>query len=243
MLRKPKLSSVGNEYLNYQFGIAPLASDLNNYARVLRNYDKIKAELHRQSEQDIRRRRLLLNESSTSQTSTSGAGVLPGPTASSYLFSGGTLTTVTKTERRIWFSGAFRYHIRPQAYEWLDQAADFNRIFGVVPTAKTLYELTPWSWFADWFSSGGDVFTNISELGRDGLYMRYGYVMASYKESVTKTWRGNTTKGMVTTSQTTTKEVKQRIGAVPFGFGLTMTGLTPYQGSILTALGLSRLKL
>jgi hypothetical protein len=232
---------VGNEYLNYQFGIMPLVSDLGKYSWVMSNYDKIRDELHRQSETDIRRRRLLLNEVNNTQTVSSNAYLPHG--AGAPLFSAGTLTKTTRVERRIWFSGAFRYHIRPQAYEWLEKAADFNRIFGVLPTPKTLYELTPWSWFADWFSSGGDVMQNISTLGRDGLYMRYGYVMAQSTETVTKTWRGSFNGSVIRTSVTTTKTVKQRQYATPFGFGLTLNEISPSQGAILTALGLSRLKI
>lgn len=241
MLKKRKLSSAGNEYLNFQFGIMPIARDLDNYAKVIRNYGNIKKELHKRSDTDMRRRRLLVNETDTSVTVTRNQ--YPQPNAVTSLFTPGDLTVTKTITRRIWFSGAFRYSIRPQAYEWLDQAADFNRIFGVVPTAKTLYELTPWSWLADWFSNGGDVMTNISTLGRDGLYMRYGYVMASFEEKTETSWTGAMNGKKLTTSVVEINSVKQRQSAVPFGFGMTLSDITPSQGAILTSLGLSRLRI
>lgn len=80
---------------------------------------------------------------------------------------------------------------------------------------------------------------NISALGTDGLVMRHAYVMhhtgleTRFSGSVT----GDHVGYQVKTSLT---ETKSRLGALPYGFGLTDLDLTSKQKAIIAALGLAK---
>jgi hypothetical protein len=123
----------------------------------------------------------------------------------------------------------------------LAAVAELN--FGVAFTPETLWNLTPWSWAADWFSNAGDVISNLSDSQRYGLIMPYGYIMVNtiqkrtYSVSGVSDYGGS---GNVPGSITFVTESKQRGKANPFGFGVSDGDLDPGQISILAALGLSR---
>jgi hypothetical protein len=150
-----------------------------------------------------------------------------------------------------WFSGAFVYHL-PQSFFadlYSPFASDFQRVshlFGLELTPDVLWELTPWSWAVDWFSNVGDVIHNVSAWANDGLVMKYGYIMEYSFVQDTYTFVGptNVVGGFAgrPPNLTLVVETKVRKKANPFGFGLTMSGLSTVQKSILAAVGLSRLK-
>lgn len=230
---------MASEYLNYQFGISPLISDISKYLKVARDAERIKAQLKRDSGRLIRRRQTLVNDQTV--TVTKYPNVYPGNGGTAYTIGTGTLTLTEKLVTKVWFSGAFQYSIGSQAYAWLDKLAEFNRVYGALPNAKTAWELLPWSWLVDWFSNAGDIITNVSYLGRDGLWMPYGYVMGHTISIRNYTWTGVDNRNRTwSTSVDLTVEVKQRIRAHPLGFGITGTSLTAKQAAILAALGISR---
>lgn len=131
----------------------------------------------------------------------------------------------------------------PQANTFLRKLKEYNRLFGVIPTPKTAWELTPFSWLLDWGGNFGDVITNVSQLGQDGLVLTYGYVMCHSKVTYDYVWKGRVYVGNIPTpTQVTNRvviDVKQRQGANPYGLGWTTSELTPKQLSILAALGIS----
>lgn len=238
-LRDRTPRGMAGEYLNYQFGIRPLLSDIQGYYETAKNASRIQEQLKRDSGRLIRRRRTLLNDVSTTSKVTSN--VYPYP-ANAYSFNRGTLTVTTKVHRVVWFSGAFKYEIDRKVFSLLDKLADFNRLYGFVPTPATAWELMPWSWLVDWVLPVGDSISNISYLGRDGLWMPWGYVMGHTITEETSTWIGRGFSGRyISTSVRSTFEVKQRLKAHPLGFGIKSEELTPSQLAILAALGISRL--
>jgi hypothetical protein len=117
-----------------------------------------------------------------------------------------------------------------------------NKLLGTRLTPETLYELTPWSWAADWVSNLGDVAQNISSFGADGLVLHHGYIMERSTVSRTFEMKGVALKGQpkYDLSQTYTTVVKQRVKATPYGFGLDVGSFSPHQVAIVAALGLSR---
>lgn len=114
--------------------------------------------------------------------------------------------------------------------------------FGAVPRAIDFWNLIPWTWFVDWFTNINHVITNLSYLGRDGLYLQRGYIMAHYRDVETSS-QGRTFMGRpFLTTGVRTFERKYRVRASPFGFGLTWQDFDPFQLSILGALGVNRLR-
>jgi hypothetical protein len=121
----------------------------------------------------------------------------------------------------------------------------YNHLYGILPTPEVIWNLTPWSWAADWVTSMGDIMSNISMLLTDGLVMKYGFVMEH--SSTTKTYSisglrlhqgANTIP--YTGWQRFSTESKLRRRATPYGFGLTSEEFSPRQWAILVALGLSK---
>jgi hypothetical protein len=115
-------------------------------------------------------------------------------------------------------------------------------LLGLELTPESLYNLTPWSWAIDWVSSLGSVISNLEDYQRYGLVMPYGYAMEHTVVQDTYYWVGPTSlkAGYIPTPIRLTTEVKKRVRANPFGFGLTWSALDRTQQAILAALGLSR---
>jgi hypothetical protein len=156
----------------------------------------------------------------------------------------GTLTTTTTVERKRWFSGAFTYYAKkPSSFSDIEsRVQELNYLYGLAPTPEAIWDLTPWSWAADWIANMGDVLNNLSMYLTDGLVMRYGYVMEKTTTTVAYTHAGTNLKGVgpIFPSQTFRSITKRRRPATPFGFGLTYSGFNTRQWAILAALGISR---
>lgn len=241
VLKERSLSSVGSEYLNYQFGVLPLVSDVESLIKSTQQYDKIIGQMKRDSGRLIRRQVELVNESKTiSDTTTENTYCYPS------WVNGRTRQKLTSTSR-VWFSGAFR-HSYPKDLDSLHgKLRDFDRVYGISFNADTAWNLIPFSWLADWQGNIGDVMKNVSYLGKDGLELVYGYVMAETHYTRLTEFTGYHNTGYfanlpLKTSATLHFSVKHRLKATPFGFGVDMKALTGSQSAILTALGLSRLK-
>jgi len=127
------------------------------------------------------------------------------------------------------------------AFGELSQA---RKILGLELTPENIWAITPWSWAVDWFTNAGSVIKNYQAFALDGLVMRYGYIM---EHVVTKNtyyhvgpilncWGDSDAP----TPMCFVTETKKRRRATPFGFGLTMAGLTTRQKAITAALGISR---
>jgi hypothetical protein len=157
----------------------------------------------------------------------------------------GVLTQIRTVERRRWFSGAFTYHVPVDESRYgrlAKQASDARKLYGATIDPEVLWNLTPWSWAADWIANTGDIMSNVSDAITDGLVMRYGYLMEHTIIKDTYTLAGFDIIGVPSNSLITSfsTETKRRVRATPYGFGLTWEGFTPYQLSILAALGISR---
>jgi len=238
------LKSSGGEYLNVEFGWLPLVSDLKSLAYSVKNSHEILKNYQKGSDQKIRRRYVFPSETK-SQSLFAGVGQVTGealiwPTTDAnnfqYGYSGRHVRTV---ESSTWFSGAFRYHIPggddllSKSERWVQEA---DKLLGLELTPETVWNLTPWSWALDWFSNTGDVIHNISRLGHDGLVMEYGYVMSSLIQ--TDEVSCIQSNGLSCSLKTVSKTLRRR-GASPYGFGVSLGGLSAQQDAILVALGLS----
>jgi hypothetical protein len=226
--------SAGSEYLNVEFGWAPIARDLKQFARSVKDSEKILDHYLKGSDKKIRARYFFPADESYSVSYPTNFVANPASVGS---FGSGSLTKSSIS--RAWFAGAFKYHI-PTSEE---QLGNFRRwgsmadhLLGVKPTPEVVWNLAPWSWAADWFANCGDVMTNISNLGRDGLVLQYGYSM----KTVELTHRMYASFGGIPVSRTISKIYKKRMPASPYGFGVNLQSLSAKQIAVVSALGLSR---
>jgi hypothetical protein len=227
--------SAGKEHLNVQFGWLPLVSDIIGFATsVVRSHDII--DNYRAGSGSKIRRRFSYRADTSSQSKV--GSLLPSPTAVNKIGSGCVFTTES---RNTWFSGAFRYYV-PVGSDTSDKLqrfhSDARKLIGVDLTPEVLWNLAPWSWAVDWYSTTGDVLHNVSALGTDGLVMQYGYMMSTleYEETRNGRWTSPFNAG----SYRRTEKHLLRRPATPYGFGFDMSGITARQASILVALGLSK---
>lgn len=239
------------EYLNVQFGILPLVNDLKKLAKSLQGAHKTLAQLRRDNGRVIRRRIAFPPEVTSRESYFS---TYNGPYVGSYLdnyFLAAPMEPVHKlerTERSVWFSGAVSYAMPTDDNLWsklerYDTMA--NVLLGSRLTPETLWELAPWSWLADWKLGIGQMLASATRYSEDGLVLRYGYLMiktirtTSYMVNTSHLREGGTIPAC---SLNLRSEVKERIRATPFGFGLDSASFTSRQKSILAALGMSRLR-
>jgi hypothetical protein len=224
----------GGEYLNVEFGWKPMMSDLRSFAHAVKHGNKIIEGYRKGSDKKIKRRYTY----PTVKDSQVYEGAFAHSGSGAFAFG----TIAQSRERASWFEGAFRYHVpvpdttmgRLKTYE-----SYANRILGTRLTPEVVWNISPWSWLADWRGNVGDILHNVSALSHDGLVMQYGYMMCyDFTEEITAATAQDPMFGSsrVTRSQVT----RQRVPATPYGFGFDMTALTGRQTAILVALGLAR---
>jgi hypothetical protein len=224
----------GGEYLNQVFGTLPLISDIEALAHAIKHRNEITSRYLKNSDKKIRRRLTLSETTETSQIT----GIAAAPGLVTRNSGNGVCTTISS--EKVWFSGAYRYHI-PLGDSLVERLvrdeAIANQVLGTRVTLETLYNLIPFSWLTDYVSNTGDIITNISALGSDGLVLHYGYLMCHRRVES----RYETMSGLLAGSSViAVKETKQRVGASPYGFDLDLE-LTTRQQAVLVALGLTKM--
>jgi hypothetical protein len=248
--RALRARNAGDEYLNYQFGWVPLLNEIRDFARVVTDHDKIIAQYEQGSGKPIRRRFTFPIQETTSTTTVDDVVAAPEMVVT-YWSNRGVRTIVTTSKVETWFSGCFTYYLPPFDPNGTNRERNLqiaNKLFGVRVTPKVLWDLTPWTWAADWIANTGDVLHNISAFQQDGLVMRWGYVMRKHTitrdvglSSVRMTWiNGQTNWRIPYLQQVFVTTTKSRRKATPYGFGLNPDSFSNRQWAILTALGLSK---
>jgi hypothetical protein len=255
--KRPKEIPKGasEEYLAYQFGLAPLGQEIGNFAAQVIQADRLLAQYERDAGRVVRRRYEFPTKQSEELLEIDAGypaymgGPETGSTNPSLSYSDLCKVKILRsvTQRR-WFSGAFTYFLPP----WYDARNEMSRkallakeILGLDLDAEVLWNLTPWSWAIDWFTNAGDVISNANSVIEDGLIMRYGYMMEHtiVRDTYIRSYPRQNRYGVgVSSAVTLVTETKLRRRANPFGFGLTWEGLDDFQLSILAALGISRNK-
>lgn len=238
-------TAVAGENLNWQFGWLPIARDIQTFCRAVATAPETTERYRREAGKELRRQYHGPEEVLVDTTTTLSTNASPLP-AMTYLFGGkGKLERHTRTTRKRWFVGKFRYAL-PVGKSNLElmslHAREANKLLGFVPTPDVVWNLTPWSWGVDWVSNVGDVMSNLSDIMTDSLVVD-GHAMEHVQSSVTYTLTGAVLKNgqaVPPLSMTFVNETKQRVGATPFGFGLDPLDFTDRQISILLSLGLNR---
>jgi len=251
MKRDEYLKNYSKEYLNFQFGISPLARDITATALAARRTAMQLKQMYRDSNRTIRRRyEFPVYEKRTEEVLRlntqpfAWAGAYPG-----VFLDTGKLVRVRTERRETWFSGRFKYYLPEgdnllaKADKWLTEV---DRLHGVKITPETLWNLYPWTWLSDWFVTLGNVVSNVSRMGSDRIAMQYGYIMR--RTTITDEYiltgcrSGGSVSGKpINDIRTIVQyERKVRYPASPYGFGLSTAEFTPQQWAILTALGITR---
>lgn len=245
--RTHTLKSAGQDYLNIEFGWKPLVSDITKTIRALKKASAVIRQFERDSGRVVRRRFALPAITSTSERSLDPYSANYGAPLENYgLTRRGSIQLVSSTEVSNWFSGTFTYYVATDSsvlakLERFEQLG--NKLLGTRLTPDVLWELMPWSWLIDWFTSVGDSLANAVAFQNDGLVMPYGYMMRRTRITTVAscTLVSKAIPGFeVPFSNTFTVDQKERVRATPYGFGLSLDALSIRQWAILTALGLTR---
>lgn len=250
--------ALGNEYLNLEFGFKPLAHDAAALAEIVIESNRILEQYRRDSGKQVRRSYSFpVERSATSVLTANGeathwgsGGVTPWVTIGNVRVGtvpGRLLRTSTVT-RRIYFSGAYVYHL-PVSSSLLGNmrriASQANHLLGAEITPALLWNLSPWTWLADWNFNIGSILSNVEAFSNDSLVLRYGYLMCHTvtrnEFTLSRTQLGNYKSGPAGpfTSVFVT-EKKERVRASPYGFALNPSAYTGRQWAILAALGLTK---
>jgi len=237
VMERTKLANkAGSEYLNYEFGWAPLVRGVRDFAKTVEQSDKIIRSHQENANRVIQRSYewpVLSDSKYRDATFVEERGAA--------FFTGG--GRFQQSFQKKWFEAEYQYFL-PTGTALNDKVRRYGsyarKLLGVDLSPEVLWNLSPWSWAADWFGTTGDVMHNISALGQDGLVLRNGYIMCHTRFETVDS--GTLDGGHHTYHQRHRHvvETKQRREATPFGFGVSFSGLNQKQIAIVSALGLSK---
>lgn len=238
------------EYLNLQFGILPVVSDVQDYLEARAHHGRIIGQYYADAGKVIRREREHpwdVNTTSTVYTAGQSQAQLLAPPSTVFgsgnFFRNHKLTVTVRTERKLWFTGAYQYFLPPEGHEFMRRMMYENRVYGFLPSPSTIWELTPFSWLTDWATNASDVVAASFGAGPDASVLIRGYVMCTTHVRTEMTWTGDLCVNgswRATTMKWIVREtIHQRERTRPYGLDWQLDGLTAKQLSILTALGLS----
>ncbi len=223
--------AAGSEYLNVEFGWLPFIRGIRDFAKTVEDADKIIRKHQNLANRVIQRR---YQWPVVELTRADACSFSAEPFGS---FTGG--GQWQHSWNRQWFEAEYQFYL-PTGQSLNDRLGRYRsyarKLYGIDLSPEVLWNLSPWSWAADWFSDVGDVMHNISALGSDGLVMRHAFVMSHTGREIQRT--GERQGVRQTTYQV--DEVKIRRPGTPFGFGVSFSGLSRKQIAITAALGLSR---
>jgi len=255
VLDKKELARAGSdEFLNYVFGIVPAVGDIKKLLKSIVNFNKIVTQYAKDSDNIVRRRKSLpaITSSAEDSAAVSAQNVIWWPidsmsnVAAYTAVTGNSVVTVNDHKfDRIWFSGAFRYHL-PLGSDALSNmerlGALANKLLGSNLDAHNVWAALPWSWLIDWFANVGDIVQNSTQINQYGGVMQYGYLMCESTYNRVYTVNNLNFNGGYKTELSTSlmTKRKQRLRATPFGFGLNPGTFSDQQWAILGALGISK---
>lgn len=238
---------VGSSYLNYEFGWKMFLADVRDFIKNTLDTQKRLDQLVRDNDKWVQRHGTVAHTTST----TSGPTGFINPSIpfswAGYHKTGGSQTvTVSK---RFTFSAAFKYHLDSPGFQQnvgkffgIDNA--HRILYGLDISPSLLYQLVPWSWLVDWYSSVGNSIANLCEDQSDNLVAKYAYITRKKVTATTDRLEGYyqaATQIPCNVGQTVTTTEILRYPATPFGFFFLPHDLSIRQMAILGSLGLTHL--
>jgi hypothetical protein len=246
------LAKGGSEqWLNLEFGWAPMIGDLKGIMNDVLNSYKLIKDYEKGSGKVTRRGFHFDHISSYTDEGTSvGTAWLPMFPAYAWAMEKngneyGDITINSSLDQDIWFNGAFTYYLGDTKtllgkFERYAQLA--QHILGFKLTPDALWDLAPWTWLVDWKFDITSMLETNTALGDDSLVIRYGYLMRrsvatrNYILTGLQPYVGK--PGPYVASLVVVQ--KERVRATPFGFGINPEDFSLQQLSILASLGISR---
>jgi hypothetical protein len=247
--------AVSQDFLNHVFGWAPTVGDVISTVSAYQNAQKTYDRLERNNGRYGKVHRRVVDSENVDLISTTYTPLvfpaLSGQLLQPRLFEGHTCTGYTRHYsvrlEEAWFEGSFMYYLpafdrkSPSSDGMIGRLMRLSRTYGFRISPVTVYQLTPWSWLADYFSNLGSVVSNLSSIGLDAVVNKYAFMMRHLTEK-----RRNDTTVFFRDGQNASGswdqviESKQRERAIPFGFDISMADLSAMQLAILATLGISR---
>ena len=229
-----KAKAAGSEYLNVEFGWSPLVRGVRDFAKTVDNSDKILRK-YQEGSNRVLSRRYDWPEQRDARADACTHSMYP---AVSFFTGGGRHQSILQNK---WFEADFIYHL-PTGGSINDKMRRYGsyarKLLGIDLSPEVLWNLSPWSWAADWFGNVGDIMHNISALGTDGLVMRNAYIMCHTRKVTVDS--GVCNLNGRTQVKTRVQESKTRLGATPYGFGVSYSSLSVRQKAVVAALALSK---
>lgn len=251
--------SHGSEwYLALQFGWLPVLNSVEKFMKTVHGRKKRFDQLLRDEGKWVKRSRKLkhhnVDESSETFSWNDPYGRGNGNMAPTHVYQcymDGTGASGRRSyKRNVWCVGKFKYFLpsgpRDRAWRW----KIYSRIFGLRLTPSQVYAVIPWSWLFDYFADLGHFMDAVSGGVEDRLICDYAYVMhhqiwteskTEYQTVFSNANYPDWSASRVSATQTVTVEYKTRAAATVVGFGYNKDNLSPFQQSIIGALGLSRI--
>lgn len=242
-------AGVGDSYLSFQFGYAPLVADLKKCARAIINSDKAIRQFVRDSGRLVRRSANLADTTSNEVSYSSLTTTFVQYERSFFLELGSyRLETVESTTARafaLWEYFASDHNGAIAMHQSAVKRAD--HFLGLKLTPQVLWQVTPWTWMIDWFLNVSNLLGYQQEVADYSLAMRRsGYVversrrMTAVQEFRYRNGAGVRTPWMQAVCTSNSKIQIRRPGLSPYGLVKPWDGLNPFQISIAAALGLQR---
>jgi hypothetical protein len=266
---KDLVANAGSNFLGYQFGLLPLVSDLRGLGMAL--YKATSAltgfttPIHRRREKVMDAIVSSTDRSASPYIGLSSGGFerIPGladqlkrdyPTSVGPIFQSGTYLlgnawSGTSENAKMWYEA--EYVLVPKI--GFDPSSYIDRLEALMNTdftLSTLWELSPWSWLADWALKIGDSISANELASSNRLVTNYAYAMCEQQVNSVLTvtnLRVNPPTGYLISGlpssyvSTQSVTVKTRIRANPFGFNPVASSITRNeQWAILGALAASK---
>lgn len=242
----------GREYLNVTFGWKPLISDFENAIRVLTTVDRLIYGTAYRRKRTISWPTVYTEEADMSRLFTSTAYGGSASSVSSQAIRRDMapyLLTSRSYDARL--SARLVPIARPGigANKFIDEAVEQMEKIGLWYPALG-WDLLPYSWLIDWFTSLGSAINNASRYGsKPGqTNVDYAWITTCTKTLTIGGFRrvGVFPNGSLTHSASGYMKnmtvSKTRFSSSPFGVGLDLSGLNPGQIAIMVALGLSKIR-
>lgn len=239
-----RFKDLGSQYLNQVFGWKPFINDLIRGINTMKKLERRIAFIRKNNGKWLQRGGIIKNDSTQEKAD---VGNMITPVLATAYYPNATTTTATRTTIRVekvWFKGRMKYYIPSldcDKAENIFDSALMRRLYGLDLSPALLWELLPWSWFADWFMNMGDNLANLSSQSYDNLVAKYAYVMRHRKITLIHQQDQPMLYGpAINLLSTQCVEHKERAEASPFGLFGDWPNFTASQVAILAALGISR---
>jgi hypothetical protein len=237
---------LAGDYVAYNFAWKPLVSEIRGYYAQVVRHDAIIREA--KSPKNSRVIKTGYNYPANTASSVSWSSTQTGARWHDGVTLGRVVSSATSvnSSKKTWFRGKYvNFSGMPKAetQNQHDMASYAKEVLGLEFTPEVLWNLSPWSWFADWLTNTDVLLSSVSSALSDGMVPVEGFVMChtrQHAETVTTGPPSGRAMRFSPMSSERVRESKKRFISTPYlGFN-SVGSLTAKQLSILAALGISR---